>query len=94
MQLPIKLSLDQMQTRWKSILDPLLANSMNQISILANVELSNGVNVINHKLGRVQQGWFLIDKQDYGDIKRTAPFNNLTLTLTANADMTVSLGVF
>lgn len=94
MQLPLNLPDSQMQTKWKSILDPIIASPMVGVSILPNVSLANGVTVINHKLGRTQQGWFLVDKQEYGDVKRTAAFNDLTLTLTASAAMTVNIGVF
>jgi hypothetical protein len=94
MQLPIKLPLDLMQQRWKSLLDPILGNPVNGVSILPNVKLNNGVTVINHKLGQVQQGWFLTDIQGAATIYRSAAFNDLTLTLTSNAAVTVNIGVF
>lgn len=83
-----------MQTKWKAQLDPVLSNPFCSANILENINLKSGVNVINHLLGRVQQGWFLVDKQAASDIYRSAPFNNLTLTLTSTADVTVSIGVF
>jgi uncharacterized protein (AIM24 family) len=94
MQLPVKLAFPQMITRWASILNPLIANPLNNASILLNVKLSVGVNVINHLLGEQQQGWFLVDKQGAGDVYRTAPFNDKTLTLTSTAAITVDIGVF
>lgn len=94
MQLPLKLPIDQMQTRWKSILDPVIASPMNQVSILSNVSLINGVTVINHLLGQMQQGWFLVDLNGAAAIYRSAPFNDKTLTLTSNDAVTVSIGVF
>lgn len=48
-----------MQTRWKSILDPLLSNPVNNVSILENLELNNGLNAVQHKLSRVPEGWFI-----------------------------------
>lgn len=93
-QLPLKLPQDQLQSRWKSILDPLLANNMNSISVLSDVPLNSGVNVINHLLGKVQQGWVLVDKQGVADIYRSQPFNATTLTLTSSASVVVSIGVF
>ncbi len=94
MSLPLNLPLPMMQTKWKAQLDPLLLNPLNEVLILDNVSLKSGVNVINHLLGRTQQGWFFVDKQAAGDVYRTAPFNDLTLTLTASANITVSIGVF
>lgn len=94
MQLPILTNISQMVTRWKSILDPLLANQINQTSILTNVNLKSGTNVINHLLGQTQQGWFLVDIQGPATIYRSAAFNNLTLSLTSNAVVTVSIGVY
>lgn len=96
MGLPLNLNLSQMATRWKALLDPLLGDPTNNSSILTNVNLINGTNVINHKLGRVQQGWYITDQQGVASIYRpnTAPFNNLTLTLVSSAAVVVSIGVF
>ena len=96
MGLPLNLNLSAMQTRWKALLDPFLGNPSNSASILQGVSLINGTNVINHKLGRVMQGWFVTDQQGVASIYRpnTAPFNNLTLTLISSAAVTVNLGVF
>lgn len=94
MQLPINLPLGLMQTRWKSLLDPWLGNPVSGIRILSNVVLNNGTTVINHGLGQVQQGWFLVDIQGAATIYRSAPFNDLTLTLVSSAKVTVSIGVF
>jgi len=94
MQLPLGFPLPQMQTLWKSLLDPVLDNPLNDISILKNVQLNNGVTVINHRLGRNQQGWFLTDIQGAATVYRSAAFNSLTLTLTSNAAVTVNIGVF
>ncbi len=94
MQLPLNLSSSQMQTKWKSILDPLLANPINGMSILKDVKLINGVTVINHLLQKQQQGWVILDINGAATIFRSQPFNDLTLTLTSNADVIVNLGVF
>lgn len=94
MQLPLGLSLSALATRWKAILDPLLANPINSISILQNVKLNSGTTVINHKLGQVQQGWFLTDINGAATVYRSAPFNSTTLTLTSSAGVTVNIGVF
>lgn len=94
MQLPLGLTGSQMQTKWKSILDIIIRNPINAVSILPNVSLNNGVTVINHKLGKTQQGWFITDIQGAATIYRSAAFNSLTLTLTSSAAVTVNIGVF
>lgn len=85
---------DQMLTRWSSQINPVISNPLNLANILPNQSLINGVTVINHKLGRLMQGWYLIDIQGAATVYRSAPFNDLTLTLTSNAAVTVNIGVF
>ena len=92
--LPLNLPQSQRDTRWKSIIDPLLSNPMTNMSILPNVSLVTGVNVINHGLQQMQQGWVVTDIQGSATVYRSAPFNNLTLTLTASAPVVMSIAVF
>lgn len=98
MQLPIfkddNKNLMQMQNRWASIINPMLSNPLAQPNILENVSLATGVNVINHKLGRKMQGWFLTDITGIATIYRSAAMNDLTLTLTVSAPITANIGVF
>jgi hypothetical protein len=94
MQLPLNLKQDLQSTRWKSILDPVLENPLNNITILKNIELVSGDNVINHRLGRLQQGWLILDINAASTIYRTADFNDKTLTLNSSADCTIILGVY
>lgn len=96
--LPIQIdpnkNLMMMQNRWSSQINPFLANPLNSVLVLKNVVLSTGDNVINHLLSRNQQGWFLADIQGSATIYRSAPFNDLTLTLNSSAGVTVNIGVF
>jgi hypothetical protein len=94
MQLPLKLPYDLMQTKWASILNPIIASPTNNISILKNIQLKNGANMINHLLGKLPQGWLILDIDGAATIYRSQPFNDLILTLTSNAAVTVTLGVF
>lgn len=79
---------------WAQALNPLIANPTNSISVLENIALVSGTNIINHGLGRVMKGWFLVDLQANITAYRSAPLNKLTLTLTASGPGTVSIGVF
>lgn len=86
--------LSLIQTKWKSILDPLLKSPTNNISILKDVKLVTGSNSIAHLLQQIQQGWIIIDIQQTATIYRNGPFNDVYLYLSASAPVTVSLGVF
>lgn len=83
-----------MQSAWSSQINPLLKNPSLQNLILPNIALSNGATTINHMLGRMMQGWRIIDINGAATIYRSQPLNSLTLTLTSNAAVTVSLEVF
>jgi len=83
-----------MQNKWSSILNPVIALPINNGVILSGVVLTKGTNVINTTLGRQAQGWFICDSDSPVNVYRSAPFNNLNLTLISNADATVNLMVF
>ncbi len=79
---------------WKSILDPVIATPIIQGNLISNVSLITGANVINHKLGRNQVGWMVVDQQASASIYRSQPLNNLTLTLVASAPAVISVWCF
>lgn len=79
---------------WASTLNPIIAAPQSSALILKGVPLANGVTTINHRLGRTMQGWNIIDINGAATIYRSQPLNDLTLTLTSNAAVTVSIEVF
>lgn len=83
-----------LQTSWSAMLNPVINRATNQANVLENVSLKTGTNVVNHLLGRRMQGWFIVDLQGIATIYRSAPFDNLTLTLTSSAPVIVNIGVF
>lgn len=83
-----------MQSKWGSILNPIIANPLTNPSILQNVQLNAGINVINHKLGKKQQGWFISDIDNPSVIYRAQPLNDSTLTLNSSASAIVTLVVY
>lgn len=97
-QLPTNQSTDlvlsQMQTRWASILNPFLANPLNQMRQLEDITLVAGDNVINHLLGYTMRGWVVTDITGASTVYRSAPLNNKTITLNASAPAIISLAVF
>lgn len=94
-QLPIKLPLDLMQTRWASVLNPVLA-----LPILSGIQLSDiflaatVATPINHLLSRLPQGWLVTDINAAANVWRVSPFNKSTLVLKSDIDVTISLWVF
>lgn len=94
MQLPLQQSLELLQTRWKSILDPVIKNPLNGVSILKNVSLRIGETKIPHLLSEKQQGWFIVDVNGAANIYRSKPLESAYLYLTSDAAVVVSLGVF
>lgn len=101
MQLPLVKAndpvLSQLETQWKAILDPLIANPANATSLLANIILVNGKNVINHKLGKKLQGWIVVGNNastTFYDSQSSNQQQQLTLILNASGACTINLLVF
>ncbi len=94
MSLPQKLPLDMMQVRWATALDPIIRNLLVQGILISNIKITTGSNTINHKLGRKQIGYIITDQNAQASLFRSQPLNDLTLTLTSDADCTISLWCF
>lgn len=89
--------LQLLQTRWKSLIDPLLASPLATASILSGVVLATGPNVVNHLLGRRLVGWTLVRQRAAASIYDTQDANQtpqLTLQLTSSANVVVDILVF
>lgn len=92
--LPLRLPWTQAQDRWATIINPVLDNPNSNGLLLSNVTLKSGTNIINHTLGRQQQGWYVTDINSAAQIYRSTPLNSLTLTLFSSAPCVVGLWVF
>lgn len=94
-QLSTKLPWELANTKWASILNPILAlpilngNQIDSVTLVANVPQA-----INHLLGRMPQGWFLTDNTANAVIWRTQAFNQFSVTLESSATTTVSFWIF
>jgi hypothetical protein len=94
--LPLQQTLPQMQSKWKSILDPITANPVNNAKTLQRVSLISGqTNQVNHGLGKALQGWQISRRRqftvtgtpttyDIYDIQDTNQMPDLTLNLTCS----------
>lgn len=101
MQLPLiqtalkELSL--LQTRWKSILDPFIAQPQLTSNILTNIALINGTTVVNHKLGHTLNGWKIVRQRADASIYDNQNNNqtpDITLVLVSNAAVVCDIEVF
>ena len=92
-----KLPLELMQTQWAQELNPVLNCPLIAGRLISQVALVNGVTVVNHKLGRKLVGWLVTGISGSANIydnQATNQMPELTLSLTSNAAVTVSLWVF
>ncbi len=99
MKLPIFNTFDKAkQTTWASQIDPVTSFPPVQGVLLTRITVGTGLNVIDHGLGRVPQGYIvtrvtgafntLYDQQEIN------PRPALTLFLTSSSDAIVDLWVF
>jgi hypothetical protein len=89
--------LQLMQTSWAAQLNPLLSNPISNVSILNGVVLASGDNVINHKLGKKLQGWFMVGQNasaTFYDKQTSNSTPQLTLVLNSSAAVTANVAVF
>lgn len=85
---------NQFQSNVITALQPLLTNSLLNGNQLKGISLINGSTIVNHGLGRVQQGWIITDIDDAAEIYRTGDFNSTTMVLVSDADVTVNIYVY
>lgn len=87
-------NLSMLQTNWAQQLNPVISNPVSKSILIKNIVLAVGDNVINTLLGRKTQGWSVVDIDAAAVIYRSAPLNDLTLTLNSSAIATITLMVF
>lgn len=93
--LPTQLDWSKANPLWASKLNPILANLLVQGSQLSGIVLVAATpQAINHFLGKNQTGWIITDQNAGAVIFRTRAFNDSTLTLQANVNVTINLWVY
>ncbi len=96
-KLPQQLSIDQMQNKWATMIEPVINNPANNSLLLKNVALTTGTNVVNHLLGRKLIGWNPVRVRALAsiyDMQDTNQTPQLTLVLVSSANVTIDLQVF
>lgn len=89
--------LQLLQTNWSKQLNPVLAQPINQGTILTEVSLTTGDNTINTGLNRKLQGWIIIRQRALASIYDKQDNNSTpsqTLILNSSAAVVVDLLVF
>ena len=94
--LPLNISWDRAQTLWSAILNPIISSPLSAVQVLPNINLNNGTTIINHKLGRKIQGWWVISPDAAALIYQpvNSPNNSTNLTLVSSAAVVVNLAVY
>ena len=94
--LPQKLPLELLQTQWAQQINPVLSNLLVNGQLLKDQTLINGTTVINHKLSRTPQGWFIVSPDASANVYQASQQPNpaLTLTLVSDALLHCSIWVF
>lgn len=88
---------NQLQNNIGLAVDPVLQNKIVDGSLVQNVVLATGSNVVNHLLGRNLIGWIITRRNGVAtvyDTQSTNPIPNKTLLLTASAGLTVDIYCF
>lgn len=97
MSLPQNVTVPAMQTTWATQLNPIIANALVQGQMISGVALINGTTMVNHRLGRRLQGWFIVGIDAAATVFDNQASNQtpqLTLSLTSNAVATANVWVF
>lgn len=80
---------------WSQILSPVINNPITQGQLMSGIALVSGTpKTLNHSLGRMMKGWFVVDNTTNSNVWRTQALNTQTLTLQASASTTISIWVF
>jgi hypothetical protein len=86
-----------LQNKWAGVLNPIIANPLNNVSILKNVKLTSGANSVAHLLQKPLTGWFIVRQRGPASVYDQQDNNQspqLTLKLISSASVSVDLAVF
>ena len=93
--------LDDVQTNIANTLSPVLKSLIIDGVLVKDIVLANGVNRVNHTLGRVPEGWLIVDHNTAATVFKTVPTSaantitdSSTISLTSSGAVTVSIWFF
>lgn len=85
------------QTKWASVLNPVISVPFNDGQTLQSVSLVSGTNIINHKLGRKLTGWIVVRLRGpatFYDSQESNPNQQQTLLLNSSANVVADIFVY
>lgn len=85
--------LGQVQDYIEYVLQPLLKCPLIDGTLLENLDLATGPNIVDHKLGREPRGWYIVSPKANESVWQTASTRS-SLTLNASGPITLSLWCF
>lgn len=94
-QLPRGLPWGQANAQWPATLNPVIANPLvngQQINLI--VLTANTPRDVSHSLGQLPKGWIVVNQDAAASVFKSQPFNAKTITLEANANVTVSIWIY
>lgn len=95
MQLPKQLAWEQASNQWPAILNPVIANPILGGQQASNIKLiANTPFTVYHSLGQTPVGVIVVYQSAAGSVFYPIPFGNPTITIEANANMTVSVWIY
>ena len=93
--------LDDVQTNVANTLTPVLKSLIVDGVLIKDIDLVSGVNRINHTLGRVPEGWIIVDRNTTATVFKTIPTtaantitDSSTISLTSSGTVKVSIWFF
>jgi hypothetical protein len=93
--LSTKLAWELANPKWASSLNPLLALPLvNGQQLDGIILVANKPQNINHSLGQLPKGWYIVDINAAATVYRTQPFNDKTITLESSANATISIWIY
>lgn len=93
--------LEQVQSNVSNTIAPVLKSLIVDGVLVKDIALVSGVNRVNHTLGRLPEGWIIVDRNTAATVFKTAPTtaantitDSSTISLTSSGTVTVSIWFF
>ena len=93
--------LDDVQSNIANTINPVLKSLIVDGVLAKDVDLVSGANRVNHKLGRIPEGWLIVDRNATATIFKTLPTtaantitDSSTISLTSSGTVRVSIWFF
>ena len=93
--------LEQVQSNISNTIAPVLKSLVVDGVLVKDIVLASGVNRVNHTLGRLPEGWIIVDRNTAATVFKTVPTtaantitDSSTISFTSSGTVTVSIWFF